>query len=734
MEDKLLKLSEIIHHLDFLQPFFEHGKVGVMLVDADRRILWVNEVARQMNWCRQPLDDLSMQHPVCIEDGRCIGCAFQDVYKDEGRIVYFSSNSGIADDESSNAYDLISMPIRDDDGVPLFFLQFIEDITETEATFRDNVRLKIMLRNVLDNTADAVIALDQKNDIFSWNRGAWQVFGYSPEEVKGRYVGFLIPEENEAQRIFAGIQRTLNEQGFVRNHRARMQTRDRRQIDVAVTQTTVNDENGELIGHSLIVRDISNVVHLEDSLSSKIFQLEKLLQLDDIIRNSETLSDIFNAILVTVTAGEGLRFNRAFLMLVNPNLNRLEGMDAVGPSSMTEAHEIYSQHAQQGLTLADLIQQRKEYGDEYDSVVKSQIRTIEIPLSHSSHPLVRCLTENRPYLYLRGGNDDELLQPMLKAVPMEHFVAVPLVWRSKQIGLILADNFVTRRDISMEDVQLFYSFANRAASAMSNIQFQSDLNSKVEELKNAYRQLFDLKQESLQQERLAALGQMASKVAHEIRNPLASIGGFARLLSKLNPTMENRKYLDIISHEAERLEIILEEVLGYVRPTALEQVPADINGLLQEVLLLIQEKNKDLDITYHQNLDLNLPFVPISTHQIKQAVMNIMQNGVEATGRGGSLTISSRRNNDFIQITISDSGVGMNEEQLKNLFKPFVTTKSSGVGLGLSVTKELIERHNGTITATSMPNEGTTFTLHLPLTPKEADHDELDGQKTAHRG
>jgi PAS domain S-box-containing protein len=734
MSDAHPSIQEILPHLDFLREFFDQQDFGMMLVDGNHRIHWASQVLRKMNFCHQELDGLDNHCAVTIEGDRCINCPIKAMCENPGKHVFFSTQHNSDNPlEPEHTYSIITHSIPNHAQAPGYHLIVVHDITERKLAFREKQELRLILSNVLENTVDAVITLDHKGDIHSWNRGAWQVFGYTKEEITGRHIGILIPDDMESQQDFEEMLRILDDQGFVRNQRASMMTKGKGIIHVAITQTTMRNSSGEPIGYSLIIRDISKVVHLEKSLSQKVNQLEKLLQLDDSIRSAKDLPEIFTAILVAITAGEGLRFNRAYLLLVDYDSNELVGMQAVGPGSGEEAHRIYSQHeANRDLTLSEIIEQRQQLGDTVDVAVNAQVQRIVIPLTDTENPIIRCLDDNRPYLYLRGGSDDDKLARVPVLIDSDQFVAVPLIWQNRKLGVILADNFINRADISMDDVQFLSTFANRTASAISNIQLRDDLRVKIEELKNAYQRMSESQDAILRQERLAALGEMASKVAHEIRNPLSSIGGFANLVYRQSVNDQDRKYLKIIADETQRLERILQDVLGYVRSPRLEETPSDLNKLIEESRLLAEKQMQEPNISFVMELG-RIPAIPVMAHQVKQVLLNIIQNGLEAMGRNGRMTIRTSVQGPNVVVSIADTGVGISPENLEKLFTPFFTTKSRGLGLGLNVSRQLIEQHGGVIEVESAENTGTTFTIKLPLAGKEASHDDFEQEKVTHR-
>ncbi len=726
----------VIGILDFLGPLFHKSEMGVMLIDRNAYVHWSDQGLSELGICHHIEEDPKAKPFYAFDHDDCITCPLAEACRNPIESHAFSALASTENTKEKRSFSMYSHPVVDENNEALYYILFVNEVTDREQAFREKQQLHLMLSNVLDNTADAVITLDMKQAIHSWNNGAWTAFGYTREEVRGEHIGLLIPDNPESQQAFVEIQQLLEDQGFVRNSRTRMRTKEGRTIDVAVTQTVMHDLGDEPFGYSLIIRDISTVVELETNLQAKVDHLQKQLQLDNIIRSAHTLDEVSTTILVAVTAGEGLRFNRAFLLIVDQDHQRLIGMQAVGPSSPEEAHEIYQQHYLEHPTLAEILQDRLKYQNKSDQLVNEQVRKVDIPLSDTEHPFVRCLLENQPYLFMSGNPDEARLHELLEIIPSVQFVCAPMIWQDRPIGIIMADNPVTRQDINMNEIEFLSSFANRAASAISNIQLQENLQAKLEELRNAYQQLSDMQKMTLHQEKLAALGEMASTVAHEIRNPLVSIGGFARLIAKGKLSKENKRYLDIVTAETSRMERILEEVLGYVRRPDHETQLHDVNGLLSEYLTLVRRQvaNSDLVVTF--DADPACPMIECNDYQLKQAFINIIQNGLDALGRRGQLGITTHYNQhiDEVVIRISDTGIGISEETKANLFKPFFTTKSRGTGLGLSVTKQIITNHNGSINVHSIEGEGSTFEIRLPTSrKKEASHDGNNEEEAAHR-
>jgi PAS domain S-box-containing protein len=230
--------------------------------------------------------------------------------------------------------------------------------------------------------------------------------------------------------------------------------------------------------------------------------------------------------------------------------------------------------------------------------------------------------------------------------------------------------------------------------------------SDITELKN-------LRERLIMTERLAALGEVAARVAHEIRNPLVSLGGFAkRLEKKLDGNL--KEYADIIAKEVERLEGILSEILGFVKETRIIKEIVNSNKLVDDVLFLIKseidEKGILLDKELGEPVDLY-----VDPNRMKEALLNILTNAVQAVGSNGTISIKTFVKNNAFVVEIKDSGVGIAEEDLPFIFDPFFTTKKIGTGLGLTITHRITEEHKGSIEVESEPNKGSTFRVFIPL-------------------
>jgi two-component system, NtrC family, sensor histidine kinase PilS len=217
-------------------------------------------------------------------------------------------------------------------------------------------------------------------------------------------------------------------------------------------------------------------------------------------------------------------------------------------------------------------------------------------------------------------------------------------------------------------------------------------------------------------EQLAAVGELAAGIAHEIRNPLASISGSVQVLShELSVGSAERRLMEIIVSESNRLSKILEEFLRFVRPQERRVAAFDVAGNIQEVLDLFRLSDEVSD-AHHIETDVR----PVSSQlsgdrdQIRQIIYNVAKNAVRAMPEGGTLTVEGREDGAWYSIKFRDTGRGMSVEELARVFTPFSTAFDGGTGLGMAIVRRIVEDHGGAIDVESRPGEGTTVTILLP--------------------
>ncbi len=218
----------------------------------------------------------------------------------------------------------------------------------------------------------------------------------------------------------------------------------------------------------------------------------------------------------------------------------------------------------------------------------------------------------------------------------------------------------------------------------------------------------------LHSERFAAVGEAAAYVSHEIKNPLMVIGGLAHQVER-RLQGEPADKLKIIQKEVKRLETFLEELRDFTRPVSPVMQVIDLNQVIREVEALMTGAAREKGINLVIKLDPRLPRLKADPNQLKQVLVNLIKNSLEATGRNGQIFLSSGFKDDLAWFSVRDTGKGMPPEILENIFHPFFTTKDKGTGLGLAVTHKIVSDHHGFVQVDSAPGRGSTFLIKLPL-------------------
>ena len=301
------------------------------------------------------------------------------------------------------------------------------------------------------------------------------------------------------------------------------------------------------------------------------------------------------------------------------------------------------------------------------------------------------------------------------------FVTVPLIIRGEARGAIYVDNKFREREITEEDIQILTMFASEASLAMEN----AGLYESLEEALGKVRHTQDL---LVQSEKLAALGEMAARIAHEIKNPLTVIGGFAGRLARREKeggrhNSPAAQYAEIILGEVKRLERTVQQTLYFSRDVIPEFRPVDINAEIRDVLGMFRDELEEGRIAKKLDLSESAPEIVVAPDQIRQVLWNLISNAFQAMEGGGTLTLVTRpaveEEGDGVILLVGDTGGGIPHDVVHNIFNPFFTTKPKGTGLGLPIVHAIVRNHGGTIQLDNREGEGVTFSIFLPRVPKE---------------
>jgi signal transduction histidine kinase len=451
------------------------------------------------------------------------------------------------------------------------------------------------------------------------------------------------------------------------------------------------------------------ILTIDSTESEKtVHKLLLLQKLGEAMQGTLHLDKLLHLILTCVTSGYAFGFNRAMLFLINKEHNVLNGKLAVGPSSREEAKQIWKELSSKYNSLKDIFKEL-DFSHNIDTSFNTMAKLMVYSLSDTKEVVVSCAKEKRSIIIKDAVNDTRVTQEFRISLGVDEFVCVPLIAKNETIGVIVADNIYTGEPISDDRVNMLTMFVNQASLAIENAETYKRLEDKI-------NQLTETQQRLIRSEKLAAIGSMSSYVAHEIRNPLVTIGGFAKTLSRFSFTDSKIKVnIDIIIEEVKRLEKILNNITDFGKPSKPEMVDTQICEIMENTCMLMENYFQEKHIRLQKKYETSLPEIPVDPTQIKQVFLNILMNAVESMPDGGKLDVNIESVDESIKIYIIDTGKGIQQGVLENIYDPFFTTKPSGTGVGLSVSLKIIEDHGGTIGATSKQEKGTTMLITLPM-------------------
>lgn len=467
-------------------------------------------------------------------------------------------------------------------------------------------------------------------------------------------------------------------------------------------------------GSIFLIQDVSLSIQREHGLAM-------IAQIGNFMQGTMRLEELLHLILTAVTAGCAMGFSRAMILLIDPQHQALKGRMGVGPLTHKEAHRIWSELSIENIPLTNFLEKygRKALAasaDPIDQITKQ----IAIPMSWNDCRLIQALQRKKSVRLDRHNMKIGIAPEILDQLHVGEFVVVPLIANDRAIGVVVADNQFSQQVIDDERLNLLTLFANQAALAIDQAETLARLDEEKNKLHQAYDALKKMQDELLHAKRLATIGEMVAHVAHEIRNPLVAIGGFARKIQK-SASQKNehelQHYSGIIAEEVSRLENILTNMLNFSRLSRPNPQLTNINDIIDETCMLLGLDDSKISHGIHlqKALDRTLPHILIDRQQIKQVLINLIQNAISFMPENGVLRLATRRETGSIRVSVTDSGPGIAPEHLEELFNPFYTTKSDGIGLGLPIAQQIIHSHGGKIEVESAIGKGTTFSFTLRI-------------------
>jgi signal transduction histidine kinase len=440
---------------------------------------------------------------------------------------------------------------------------------------------------------------------------------------------------------------------------------------------------------NIIEHKYEEVNRLNQELNRKIRQLTAIQETGKAILSVldiEQLLAVIMNILFSVC-----QINRAIIMLVNKEKDCLEFLHGTG----------------------------------FDGEMHEMIRRYKVPLHRVSNMLVRVTSTGRseyiPHVEESPLKKDNIL--LSRGKPTSAFV-VPLITRSKVIGVIATDG-VDGKGVAEETRETIEIFAPQIAIAIENAKLYKNLQDNMEELKHSQTLLS-------RAEKFSFLGNLAARLAHEIKNPMTAIGTFIQLLPhKYDDEEFRRDFYQVAMEETVRVNNLITELLDLVRPKESHFANGNLQELINKMILVVSPQSKAKGIEISFTCDDAIGPVWMDSEKMKQVILNLLSNALDFTSKGGKIEIETRKRTgedgkDLFRIEVRDNGIGIPPSDLNRVFEPYFTTKHkssmhSGTGLGLFIAHQHIQDHGGTIEVSSIPNKGATFVVTIPQTiPNES--------------
>lgn len=497
------------------------------------------------------------------------------------------------------------------------------------------------------------------------------------------------------------------------------------------------------IENALIHHETSRIVSENEK---RIHQLSTLCQLNKALLTTVSLERILRRILTAITLGEGFGLNRAMLFLVDEKNRILRGKMAVGPDSAEEAGRIWESLSQRKSLLERIAELEPFHSS--SSRLDAMVKKMEVSLDGEDCILARTVLEGKAFNIRFSGAGEGWLQNLCErgcrmgtevgcsvGTELSHdgkrygFATIPVWGKGRVIGVILVDNVYNGYPITDEDVEFLSMFSSQAGLAIENALLYRNLE-------DAQRELEAMEAHVVQREKMAALGELSANLAHEIKNPLVAIGGFARRLQRAIPGEgPERRYALTIIEEVNRLEKILNQVLTYSRKETGFLEECDLHAILESSIALLPTEARNGPIQIVRAIPDDLPPVKGDRRELQEAFFHLMANAKEAMEEGGVIYIRAYSNSEngssWVRVEVEDSGKGIRPEVLHNIFNPFFTTKESSLGLGLPIVHKIVTSHGGQIEVDNRPGQGVTFIVTLPASERrgqKADFIEAQGR------
>ena len=558
---------------------------------------------------------------------------------------------------------------------------------------------------VVDAIIDGVTITDMQGKVTDLNQAAARQLGYEKEEAIGKTPVELFIVEREQPRFFETLKKLLSGEPVAADDYVGIR-KDGTEFPISVSLSLLRDAGGKPEAIVAVHRDVTERKRMEEEIRDKSEQLEaqneELRTTEEELRATEEELRASNEELQS-TIDELKKAGAYSEGLIKSMVDGLGVLDLEG--KVIDVNE----------TLLGMLGWKKE-------------EVLGVPLYQSLGPMVEPAEMEKV---------SAQLGQLMAGVPVGAAEMVITAKNGTQVTISLAPSVV--RDAKGKPIMLFAVMRDiterkrmeeeiRDRNEQLDAQneelrtTEEELRSSNEEIQTANEELREMQEQIVRSEKLAAIGQLAGGVGHELRNPLGAIKNAVYYVrGKLEKSELSRteprvmEFLEIVDEEINSSNKIISDLLSFSRVGKPATSPARIGKVIEDA---IAHTHIPEGVELTSKIEDGVPDIEIDTDQIRQVLVNVMTNAVQAMPEGGKLMINTRAKDNFLEVKIADTGQGIPEENLGKIFDPLYTLKAKGIGLGLAVCKSIIDRHGGQISVESVVDKGTTFTVKLPMNTK----------------
>lgn len=581
------------------------------------------------------------------------------------RCPYCESAAGDAekfDPSFAGYFHSTDSALHDSDGKRLGTIHVLRDMT-----IRRQAENKF--RTLFEKVQEGVFIAAPNGHFVDFNNAFMRILGYdSPEELMAADLStrfYADPADRERR------QRLLREYGEIADFEFRFRRRDGEIRTAHESSFATRDESGAIVAYQGFLLDITDLKNAEADIRRRNQELLALNAIADVLGQSSTLEEALHSTVLKVS--EIFVIDVAAVFFLDEKSGKLVRPVAAGfrPETLRRFDQI-----------------------ELAPALLDQLRRVRATVISGSAPILPQALRD-----LRGSEGVAVSQ-------------VAVLWSKDRIVGMLMIGCREAREFSAAEVNLISAVANQIATAI-------DKSLLLEQTREAYETLRHTQQQLLQSEKMAAVGQLISGVAHELNNPLTAILGYSQLLNADDVSTERRReYVEKLHRQAQRTHHIVQSLLSFARQRKPQRASVDLHQILEDTLILREYDLRLKKIRVHRDFDPKLPVTSADFNQLQQVFLNILNNAIDAieeTGRSGEISIATRTADGRLRVEFTDSGPGVQNPH--RIFDPFYTTKpvGKGTGLGLSICYGIIKEHGGDIEAGNSPSRGATFVITLPL-------------------